>query len=96
VAGSGAARPYVGLVERLLTAYEAIAREDEPEDIHSRQHDEWDAHNEKEAMVRTRPTTKAGAVTLSTTHLEQEEAMAPGKSYRALLETLAEAIPHLA
>jgi hypothetical protein len=43
-------------------------------------------------MVQTVPTTRAGAVAMITAYIEQNE---PDGADRELLESLAEAIPHL-
>jgi hypothetical protein len=53
---------------------------------------ESEAH---EAMVTTRATTKAGAQALVAAHIEQLDPSTEEVD-RTLLETLAEAIPHLA
>ena len=43
-------------------------------------------------MVQTIPTTRAGAVAMITAYIEQSDL---GEAEQMLLETLAEAIPHL-
>jgi hypothetical protein len=69
-----------------------------PED---RRNAAWDAKNETVLsahsqaewdMVQTVPTTRAGAVAMITAYIEQNE---PDGADRELLESLAEAIPHL-
>jgi hypothetical protein len=46
-------------------------------------------------MVQTVPTTKAGAVAMITAYLGQLDKIADNEFERQLLESLAEAIPHL-
>jgi hypothetical protein len=64
---------------------------------------EWDARSAAashaevaglEAMAATRPTTRVGAVAMITAYLEQRGDTA--EATQILLESLAEAIPHLA
>jgi hypothetical protein len=47
-------------------------------------------------MAATRPTTRAGAVAMIAAYLGQLDKIAENKLERQLLESLAEAIPHLA
>jgi hypothetical protein len=103
LAGSVAAitpDPAVAAVELVQAAYKAIedVMDEVPED---RRDTAWDTKNETVLsahsqaewdMVQTVPTTRAGAVAMITAYIEQNE---PDGADRELLESLAEAIPHL-
>jgi hypothetical protein len=104
LAGSVAAitpDPAVAAVELVQAAWEAI--EDVLETPDDRRNAAWDAkhetilsaHSDAEwDMVQTVPTTRAGAVAMITAYLEQRGDTA--EATQMLLESLAEAIPHLA
>jgi hypothetical protein len=98
--------PALAAVERRQAAWKAhVAVCDQEPALHSPLYNEWDAkaetvcsvHSDAEwAMLRTIPTTKAGAVAMITSYLERLDVLDDNARERQLLESLAEAIPHLA
>jgi hypothetical protein len=104
--------PAFAAIDRLWAARKAheVVCEQEPGDCHSPLWAEWNVGsdaacsaewNAMEAMVQTRPTTKAGARALIAAHLKHQRDEVSGHSNtdeidEMLLRSLAEAIPHLA
>jgi hypothetical protein len=108
LAGSVAAitpDPAFAAVERVQAAWKAIVdvSHEEPDDFRSPLRAAWNAKQDTVCtahsdavwdMIQTVPTTKAGAIAMITAHIEQRGDI--DEISEMLLESLAEAIPHLA
>jgi hypothetical protein len=98
--------PAFDAIEHFQASWKAVgdACDGEPDEKRSPLHAAWatwdakqeavnSAHSDAEwDMVQTIPTTRAGAVAMITAYIEQSDL---GEAEQMLLETLAEAIPHL-
>jgi hypothetical protein len=97
----------IAAAERLRSAQEAWEAIGDQEPKLPMDHPEYEAWQDRfddfsdlpnrahEAMLATRPTTKAGAQAMIEAHLDKRRCSINEDDARALLETLAEAIPHL-